>query len=725
MATVKMENVKAVAQHDPDDRYGSELVDNEVEETESETEQKERLRGKLHDWWYEGREAAADNRAEQATDEDFVDGIQWSEEDILLLKSRNQEPLVFNEIKPAVEWVIGTEKRSRIDWSVLARNDSETDMAMKKTKLLKYISDVNKAEFHRSRAFGDAVKAGIGWIEIGMRSDPSEEPLFVRRETWRNLWLDPLSVENDISDARFLFRSKILDLDNALVMFPDHQDKLRSASDSLERLSTQVDDDFHDTQLYYSMNHYGTMSVGSSQDYSHGRRRVVRLVECWYKEPARVKVCRCYHERINGQEYDESDTMMVEMVNKGYATVFDAVRQKMRVAIFIDGGEVLQDMASPYKHNRFPFVPIWAYRYARDNQPYSIVRNARDPQKDLNKRRSKALFLMSVNRTVMDKDAVDDLDEYEEEVARPDAIIIKNQGKELSIESNVQLADAHLEYGRENANYIRQASGVTGENMGQETNATSGKAIRARQDQGTVVTASLFDNLRLSQQLMGEIMLSLVEQFYTEEKVIRITGETGVDEFITINKYDEATEQFLDDITKSIGEFKVSEQDHRESVRIAMFEQMMAMLGQLDSETAMQLLDMVFELSDLPGKDELVKRIRKLNGQVDPNDPEAQDEHEQNEQMQAQEAALLKQLEKRTLAANAALAEAKAARETAAADKSKVDVLVQQLEARLKAIDAAMQSLSTPAAAVVAESLMEREKQPQPTSPIEGDIINR
>lgn len=722
MQTINIENVKAKPAHDPESRYGV-LVNNDVTHAEHDGLEADSKRSKLHDWWYESREASADNRAEMATDEDFVDGIQWSEEDVLLLKSRNQEPLVFNEVKPAVEWVIGTEKRSRIDWKVLARADEDQEMAMMKTKLLKYVSDVNKAEFHRSHAFGDAVKSGVGWMEIGMRSDPSDEPLFLRRETWRNIWLDPLSVESDISDARFLFRSKILDLDTASAMFPDHKDKLRRAADSLERLSTQVDDDFHDTQLYYSMNHYGTMSVGSTQDYSHGRRRVVRLVECWYKEPVRVKVCRCYHERINGMEYDESDEMMTHMVDKGFATVFDAVRQKMRIAVFIDGGDVIQDMESPYKHNRFPFVPIWAYRYARDNQPYSIVRNARDPQKDLNKRRSKALFLMSVNRTIMDKDAVDDLDEFEDEVARPDAVIVKNQGKTLEIESNIQLADAHLEYGRESANYIRQSSGVTGENLGQETNATSGKAIRARQDQGTVVTASLFDNLRLSQQLVGELMLSLVEQFYTEQKIIRVTGETGLDEFVKVNQYDHESGDYLNDITKTAGEFKVSDQDHRESIRIAMFEQMMEMLGQLDSETAMQLLDMVFELSDLPGKDELVKRIRKINGQIDPNDPEAQKNQEATDVQRAQDAALMKQLETRTAEAQAALAEAKAAREAANVIKEQTATRNAAMESRLKAIEVAMQSLSTPAAAVVAEALMAREPQAQPQA-TPNNVIN-
>src|SRR2546421_1709844 len=43
----------------------------------------------------------------------------------------------------------------------------------------------------------------------------------------------------------------------------------------------------------------------------------------------------------------------------------------------------------------------------------------------------------------------------------------------------------------------------------------------------SVVSAELFDNLRFSYQLLGEIKLSLAEQFYTEAKAIRISGERG------------------------------------------------------------------------------------------------------------------------------------------------------------------------------------------------------
>jgi len=690
--------------HDPDARYG---IDPDAEPTSEmdrlDSPELKELADRIYNWWYETRISSTDNRHEQAIDDDFVDGLQWFDEDAQVLAERHQQPLVFNEIKPAVEWVVGTEKRTRIDWAVKPRTDNDVKMAEVKTKLLKYVSDVNKAEFARSKAFASAVTNGIGWLEIGIKGDQEDEPVFVRNESWRNMWIDHLSVENDLSDARYIMRSKVMELDIAEAMFPNRKYALKNASEALDRMPYQSEDDFFDSQLYYGSDNSPVVKVDDALGYSQERREVVRLIEVWYKEPVNMKICRCGDAQFSGKEFKPDDPEMAAALEQEHFALYDAVRMKIRVAVFIEGGSLLQEMASPYTHNRFPFVPVWGYRRNRDNQPYGIVRNQRDPQMDLNKRRSKALFLLSVNRTIMDEDAVPDLDEYEEEVARPDAIIVKKAGKTLEIETHVQLAEEHLQMAREDGEYIRQVSGVTGENLGQETNAVSGKAITARQNQGTVVTASLFDNMRLTVQLSGEIMLSLIEQFYTDEKVVRITGDHGVNEFLNINQYDYETGEYQNDITTSQSDFVVSEQDYRESIREAMFEQMMEMVGKLDPETALNMLDLVFEFSDFAGKDEMVKRIRKLNGQTDPKDPDAEAIEDQREQQEAQAAQQEQELTMRE-----ALAKIKSLEAKATSDES--GSLVKAMDARIKAMELAIAGMHAPHAALVGEDTIETEK---------------
>jgi len=211
------------------------------------------------------------------------------------------------------------------------------------------------------------------------------------------------------------------------------------------------------------------------------------------------------------------------------------------------------------------------------------------------------------------------------------------------------------------ARYIQDVSGVTDENMGRQTNAVSGIAIQSRQNQGSLVTAEIFDNLRLGIQLQGELQLSLVEQFYDEPKKMRITGTRGQTRFIQINQpqIDPETgeDMTLNDITESQADFIVDEQDFRESIRMAMFETLMNLCGQLPPEVTLNILDLVIELSDVPGKDEIVKRIRKLNGQVDPDhqeDPNVQAELQARQEQEAQQAQLEQQMIQGTLEEQAA-----------------------------------------------------------------------
>jgi len=133
------------------------------------------LHDKLTSWYDAEWNRQASNRFQQALDEDFYDGMQWTQEDAQALIERGQAPLVFNEVKPTIDWIIGTERRTRVDYKILPREKDDEALAEIKTKLMKYVSDANKLPWHRSMAFADAIKGGVGWLEVGIRSDGDAE----------------------------------------------------------------------------------------------------------------------------------------------------------------------------------------------------------------------------------------------------------------------------------------------------------------------------------------------------------------------------------------------------------------------------------------------------------------------------------------------------------------------------------------------------------------------
>lgn len=632
-------------------------------------------------WRKHAADLQRDNRALQMRDHDFYDGDQWAQEDIEALRERGQAPLVFNVVKPTVNWLIGTERKTRVDYRVMPREKNDADGAEIKTSVLKYVADVNKSQYVKSRAFADAIKAGVGWIEAGIRTDPTMEPLYTGYEDWRNIWYDPLSVEPDLSDARFIFRERYVDLDVAMSMFPERQSLLVASAITGGMYNVT------DTDLLDDVDAERDIFDASSGIYDQTRSRV-RLTECWYRVAWKGKVLRGDDLGVlDGAVYDPSSQAQTALIEEGRAAVYDTTRMQVRCMIYCDKG-VLQDIESTYRHNRFPFVPIWGFRKKRANAPYGVIRDLVDPQSDLNKRRSKALFILSTNQVIVDDDAVEDFDELAEEVARPDGIIKKKKGSELEIRNNSQLAEEHVMLMQEDKAYIESTGGVTDEMMGRQTNAQSGKAILARQDQGHAVTTELFDNLRMAHQLLGEIQLSLIEQYYTDRKVVRIIGDRGQAQYISIND-PQPDGAILNDITATQADFIVDATNYSASVRQAMFESMMNLLGQIGNpDIAMALLDIVVDLSDLPGKDEMVKRIRSLNGQKDPDaeddDPMAQEEAMQDQSAKDAEAQYQQALAQLEMAER----EAKVAKMNAEAKAKEAGVILDQERVRIQKAEA-------------------------------------
>lgn len=659
-----------------------------------------KLHSRLLSMYEQELDRQAENRTQMAVDEDFYDNIQWTEEDARILKERGQDPLVFNVISSSVNWVIGTEKRGRSDFRILPRRKEGGKQAQRKTELMKYMADVNRTPFHKSRAFEDAVKVGIGWMEDGVQDGDDGEPVYSRYESWRNMLWDSACTEKDLSDCRYIFRSRWVDLDIATAMFPNRAGLLDQSARENDRFGL---DSQGDEAMDYA--EQDRENVGSSRTSFHDHKRSrVRLIEAWVRIPTKVKKLK--GGEFGGEVHDEFSVGHQEAIESGQSVIIEKTMMRMHCCILTASG-MLYSAESPYRHNQFPFTPVWCYRRGRDGLPYGMIRGMRDIQYDINKRAAKALHILSTNKVIMDEGAVEDLDEFAEEISRPDAIIVKKQGKELIINAERELASGHIEMMSRDINMIQSQSGVTDEAMGRTTNATSGRAIMARQDQGSMATAGIFDNLRFATQVQGEKQLSLLEQFFTEEKQFRITNTRGTATYITVN--DGLPEN---DIVRTKADFVISEADWRASIRQNQTEELMAMLGQLAPvapQLAMVMIDLIVEEMDIGNREELVKRIREVTGMKDPDAEEPTPEEIAREQSAAAQA----EIQQRAVMAEIAVKEADAMQKQANAAKAQAGT--QELMAKLagynvetqqKALETALAMLSAPRIVPIADTVL-------------------
>lgn len=650
------------------------------------------------------RDRQAEERMQAAIDEDFYDHRQWRREDAETLMARNQAPLCYNESRLTIDWIAGTQKRLRKDYKVLPREPGDEAGAEVKSKVVKYTDDVNLTAWHVSRAFKQAALSGLSWLEEGINLEPGCEIIYAGSEDWRHVYRDSRGKKFDQTDWRYLFRRKVTDLDYAQALLPKAREHLlQVASDETE----PVDEDdvwFLGERLTGASDLDVTASMparwsdrrayiaGSRND--HGRRQSVELLECWYRVPATVRVFA--DGPLAGKVLDSADPRHAQIERDRWA-VYEAVKMRMRVMVATKD-RALWDGASPFRHDSFLLVPLWGYRRYSDGLTYGVMRGMRDLQEDSNKRASKAQWLLANNRIVMDSGAVEDIDELRDEAARPDGVVVKRVGSELRFEKAVAEVQGNLEMMDRNINAMRNIGGVTNENLGRDTNARSGIAIERKQDQGALSVSELFDNLLLARKMAGRLRLSHIEQFWTQHKAVRITGESQPIEWLEVNKVDPDSGKVMNDLTAREADVVVTEQDYRESfVRAAMAE-MFALLGQIATfapQVVLAVLDLAVEGAEIPNKAEWVGRIRKLNGQRDPSKPPTPEE-QQEQQDDAEKAALQEELALRQMQASLAEVEARVA-------KLDTETIAKRIDALFAATQAALTVAQTPQVAPIAD----------------------
>lgn len=627
------------------------------------------------------------NRARMAKCEAAYDSEQWSREDAAEVEARGQNPVVYNEIKPAIDWMIGTERRSRVDFYVVAEDDGQEaeDDATNKTKLLKYLDDTNRAGFERSYAAEDMFKAGVGWLEVGLRGDRTGVPIFVGAESWRNILWDSNDRRRDLSNARYLFRIKIVDFDVALAIFPDKREQLERCIQEGDDLSVFTSW-MSGSGLISGLDAFGANSdeidfITPKPVGLFNPRRRVMLLECWSREPQR----RPASEDGLG----------------------DPVTFKMRVSIMTEH-DTLIEAWSPFNHDQFPFIPLWAYINRRTGLPYSPILPLLGPQEALNHRMSKAIMEAASNQMLIEEDAVGeamDIDEIREELNAPDGIAVFRSGalsgNRIRERPTAGAATQQLMLAERDKSQMRSASGVTADNRGEQSNVVSGKAVIAKAEQGGLLTAELFDNLLLARQIEGELTLSMAEQFVRAPLTIRVAGEGRKVERTRINQ-PQADGTYLNDITARRAHFTVGEQAWKQSYAESAFASLMEVLTQLAAaapNVVINLLDLVFDMHpNLPRKKALMDRIRAVNGQQDP------DGKLTPEQMQAQQDMAAKA--KAQYEATMAQIQADIQEAVAKGEKLIADAMKSRLESLYISAQAAQTLAQMPGATPVADELL-------------------
>jgi hypothetical protein len=197
----------------------------------------------------------------------------------------------------------------------------------------------------------------------------------------------------------------------------------------------------------------------------------------------------------------------------------------------------------------------------------------------------------------------------------------------------------------QSADDIKSTTGIYDASLGARSNETSGRAIDSRKIQGQTSNLHFVDNLRRSKRQVGRIIVGAMPQVYDTERAVRIIGEDGEQEIVTLNRImkDGQMPEIGDkSYHLSIGKYDVTI-DEGPSFATKRQEAVASILDLLQKypNAGPAIADLLVKNMDIPEAKEISQRLRKMvpPGLVDdkkdgkPIPPEIQAQIQQQNEM--------------------------------------------------------------------------------------------
>ena len=428
----------------------------------------------LVEWVSDSETASIHSRAISEKSRDYYDSKQYTPAEIATLKKRKQAATVINRIKPKVDSLLGMEKGAKTTVKAYARTPQHEKAADAATEAIRFVLQDNFFDQVRSAAWENLIIEGTCGCEIIAKPGKNDEiRLTINHLMWDRLIYDPYSRRKDLSDARYLGQLTWMDYSEAISLYPDGKTVLEVMSGSN---STTYDD---------------------KPTWFDGKRKRVKVVELYYHHKGDVWY-----------------------------------------SCFTEGGYLKAPQISPYINEEGETE--WPYEFAsafvtRNGDRYGAVMQLLDIQDEINKRRSKALHLMSVRQVKLERGAVEDVNKTREQLATPDGVIEITPGMEFEVLKTGDMAAAQFNLLAEAKQEI-DAIGANAAMTGRDQTAVSGRALQARQSAGQSELGPLFDALKHLQLRVFRKTWNRVRQYWKEEKWIRVTDDEQNLRWVGLNK---------------------------------------------------------------------------------------------------------------------------------------------------------------------------------------------
>ena len=535
------------------------------------------------------------NRQEALEDLKFGAGDQWPVE---LQNSRNLESrpiIVVNKVDNYCRQVSNQQRQQRPRIKVHATNTHE-DMVDAQTisGIIRHIEVNSNADHSYDNAFEYAVRMGWGYMRV--RTDYISEDSFDQEiyidpvDNPFTVYFDPNSVAPDGSDADRCLITTMMLKEEFRKLYPDADDGTsftqRGTGDSQSEWITKED---------------------------------IRLAEYYYTVKEKAKL---YLLSDGTATFADDKDFFTRLAAYGIEVVDTRDSYKKTIKYCkLTAVEVLEerDWAGKY----IPIVPVYGRHIVIGDKrkKFGMIRYAKDPQRMYNFWQTsitegvalapKAKWLLAEGQ--------DEGHENDWTNANIKSFAVLRY-KQTDIDGRPAPQPTRLQPEPPQAGIMAAAMGVDNDikaimgvfdpaQLGQGN--ISGKALNGQQQQVDLTNFDYYDNLTRSIAHVGKICLDLIPKIYDTERVMRIIGDDGKPELLTINQRD-SVGRVLNDI--SVGQYDVVMETGPgyNSKRQEAVDNMLPLLSA--APELMQVAgDLVFRNMDWPGADIIADRLAAAN----------------------------------------------------------------------------------------------------------------
>lgn len=551
----------------------------------------------------------------------FYLGDQWDHDLQRQLDAEGKPTLTLNVTMSAVNAALGEHGAQKADMIAKPRLDATDDTAQVMTHVMDQILDNNKYQAVEQLAFADGLIQDRGFFDVRMDfEDNILGEVRIKALDPVDVLIDPDAKEYDPATWNEVIYTRWHTVEEIGVLYGKDKAELLM---SLARGGMTLG--YDSVRLDVKESRFGDTQypIYVTDDYQSVVRNV-RVIERQSRVLTKVTQFVDLETGDTREVPPEWPKERVKAVAEQYGLgIRKAYARKIRWTVTADW-VVLSDDWSPY--DRFTIIPYFpAFRRGKSS---GMVRQLVSPQEQLNKVESQTLHVVNTTANsgwMMEEGSLANMtaQELEERGAETGLVLEVRKGREKPEKIQPNSIPTGLDrIGTKAVNFVREISGVQSL-MGIMPGAdVSGVALEQTQGRALTLLQVAFDNLNFTRSLVGQAIIAMVQRFYNEPRILRVTDWRNPEQpemQVPINQPTPSGE-ILNNLQLGEYEIIVSSAPARDGIQETQFAEAVQL-----RQAGVQIPDeYIIRSSHLAHKTEIADVVKRLQGRGDPSSEEAQ-----------------------------------------------------------------------------------------------------